>query len=733
MLRQTGLTFEYIDDSTVDLKILSPDTEVRRADPVRAPKDIREERPAELEEVMVTAEKRAEVLQDVPLSIVAVSAAALQSFHIDSIADLSALVPNMTVSNVVGTESIYLRGVGGGGRNVGFDTRTGIYIDGVYVGSAPATNAMLLDVDRVEVLRGPQGFLFGQSSDSGAINIITNPPDNSYQTKASVSYGNDRLVDVAASANVPLNDQLFLKVGASSDHTQGFTRNVLTGAYVDGLDDQAGRVQIREALNDALTLDLSADFAQRRNHDVVGEARTNAFGTGPSELEPFQVDNNTPELNIFRNYGAAATVTSHAHTLDLVSITAYRRSYRLWIDDLDHSPLNIASIDYADDYSMLSEEMRVASTFKSRWRYTAGVYLTDGRQSSDRTVDFFSQAALADVMPGSMIASMPIVSTQSYAAFGSLDYDVSESLTFDVGMRLNYDKKELNQRQFGDPGVLRLSPYVDSQASRSDALFTPTLGLSYNATPMVLLYLKYSRGAKAGGFNADFVNVGAPSVQAFKAETANSYETGFKAEWLSRRLRTNLALFLTDYYHYQLYEVYTVSDGFVQGALQNAGAVRTYGAEFEIDAEPFPQLIWQFSGAWLSAQYQAFRNGGGIGVDYSGHTTEFSPKWTLTNVVEYSEPIPGTAEATAFVKILSSYKASEYTTPANQAPFEIAGYTVTNAQLGISRGPLKVDLFSNNLFNRRYDTSSTSDAFGTILGFRGTPRTYGIQFSYMMK
>jgi iron complex outermembrane receptor protein len=187
---------------------------------------------------------------------------------------------------------------------------------------------------------------------------------------------------------------------------------------------------------------------------------------------------------------------------------------------------------------------------------------------------------------------------------------------------------------------------------------------------------------------------------------------------------------LTDYKDYQLFQFNAVPGSVTQISLKNAGAVRTYGPELEIDAEPIPRLFYTFAGAWLSAEYTSFPNGGGVGIDYSGHRMEFAPKWSLSNALEYSAPIVKLNDTTAFARLHLSYRSSQFTTSSNQAPFIIASYALMDAQIGLTKNAWRVALFGNNLLNRAYDTSSTTDAFGTILGFRGVPRTYGIQVAF---
>ncbi len=693
--------------------------------------------PSVLETIVVTARKREEPQQDVPVAISVVGAESIAERGLDTLGDLGLLTPNFQVTDSASIRTIYIRGVGGGGRQVGFDTRAGVYVDGVYVGSPPASESLLLDLDRAEILRGPQGYLFGQNSTSGAVSLVTRAPQPGQRSQLLASAGNRDAQRVAGSANLPLSgDSLLLRISATGARRDGFTRNIITGDDVDDLNQAGGRMRLRWLPSPNLTADFAADASRQNTHIVGGEPRTNTFGTGPAEApKPFETSNNTQERDLNQNRGVSASVNYEVADGELTTISAYRKTRRDWILDADRSSADFASLLYDDHIDFLSQELRFAGNLPAAGlHYLAGLYALGTMAESKRLVMANAgigraPGALGRVTPNDAAATRPDIDARSYAAFGSLDYMLNERVTLNAGLRVTRTAKDLEFSQEPETltriGARELLGYRDQL---HETAADPTLGLQFFASEDSMLYLKYARGSKSGGFNADYLSGTRALPEQFDQETVNSYEAGFKTELWDRRLRLDAALFLADYRDYQ------VTQSVRQGALiipsmTNAGRVRTYGPELSATAQPVAGLRLNLEGAWLHAEYERFKDGGGIGVDYTGNRNEYAPKVNVAASARYQRVTPWTGAAQAFIAAALSYRGSEFADASNQDKFFIAKRTLVNAQAGLAQagGAWQVELFSENLFDEHYDDSLQTGTLGTLFGRRGTPRTYGMQ------
>ena len=347
-----------------------------------------------LEEVIVTAQKRSQKLTDVPIAISVMSAKMLEDAGARRLSDLSNLAPNVNVSQSSELNSrVTIRGVGAQSRNIGFDTRVGVYLDGVYLGQSPALNQELADLERVEVLRGPQGTLFGKNTVAGAINLITAAPstDDAFGS-ASATFGNFDHAQYKGKVNIPLGDRYAVSLSANTMERDGVTKNLYNGEYVGNRDVSNWRAQLLGKISDNFSARLAVDGLDSDQSQLGREALTDILGTAPDVWAPF---------------------------------------------DLDFGPYDYAYVDYSDQYEQTTQEFQLISPEFERFNYVLGLYYYQQEAFTSRMVEVASEVRdfLPILVPGSSIDSVGTVDTESYALFANGSYDLAPNWQLTLGFR----------------------------------------------------------------------------------------------------------------------------------------------------------------------------------------------------------------------------------------------------------------------------------------------------------
>jgi iron complex outermembrane receptor protein len=702
-----------------------------------------------VETVVVTAQKREQNLQDVPIAITALSSQRLEELGAVRLSDLSNRTPGLLIEKFNNIETVFIRGVGGGGRSIGFSSRAGIYIDGVYTGQPGGIDQALADAQRVEVLRGPQGTLFGRNTVSGAVNIVTRPPSGVFGAEASGRIGNLDERSGSVSIHGPLvADKLFGKLSVFGERRDGFVKNLFDGSHKGGqLNTVSGRGALRWVASDKLTVDFAADYTRDRSQVGPIESVSSATGAGlvdPLAPEVFQINENTPRVRDNRTYGASATATYQlpaGHTL--TSITAWRgvRSYRQ--SDTDYSPLSLISSHYKDEFEQGSQELRIASANDGRLRYVAGVFFIDELAHTNRRVVIGPDATgRLPVAAGTVIPSIARIRTRSYAAFANADFDIVPQLTLNVGARYTHEDRSLVMNLDGSTsGVFAIATLANFRDSADEDHVTPTIGLTWRLGPDANVYAKYSEGFKSGGWNVDFLNrnaivpipgrAGAPF--AFQTERAHSYEAGLKAEFLERRVRVNMAGFLASYGDYQINHYISNGSALVI-QLDNAAKVDTSGLETSLEAQLTPNLRLTADATFLRTRFVSFPGGGVGGRDASGNRLPMAPRFTGAFGGQYTVPLELAGGRISLFYQYSfrgfSYASQENTLPGQAIPS--FGLSTGRVSWRSADRRLEVALWGENLGNHRYIVNQGLDFLNTKLVQWGEPRTWGVEIKAQM-
>jgi len=689
-----------------------------------------------LEEVIVSAQKRSEDLQDVPLSIAAIGQEAIEALGAPRLRDLEYSVPNLQFAGSDNSirSIISIRGIATDDRNIGFETGTGVYIDGVYMARSAAFNQNIADVERVEVLRGPQGTLYGKNTIAGAINITTVKPSNELAGRITVRGGNLGMQEAAAYVSGPLiEDRVAMKVSGFSSKRNGYVDNVLTGHENSNRDEYGGRIQLRVTPSDKLDILFTADASRDRSRFVEGEVlepQDPDAGFAPGEYSINESDSEaTRKLS-----GASLQVDYRLGDHTLTSLTAYRKFDTDAFNDGDFSPAPILDITFLDDADTFSQELRIASPTDGPLDYVVGLYYSDQTANTNRPIALLG-GGIDDYR------NFGAVDTRAYALFANVSYAMSQRLGVFAGVRYNREEKKLHFSQdgtelFGLPDIPStdptnpIPPFVDRL---DDTDVSPTLGLKFTFSDDVNAYARIARGYKSGGWNADFLfpedsnRDGVYDVRdiRFSPEEVVNYELGLKALLFGHRLRSNLAVFYMDYKNLQ---VSTFNSDCGCRKIDDAKA-RSSGAELELQAVLAPGLDLSIGLGYVDATFTANPPGGDVPID--GNRLPQSSKWSGNAAFDYTHALGSSGDA--IVGLSYSYRGDYFTSKENEAASLVDSYAIVNARLGWRSQDERWEVFAfaRNLLDERYlvDRFEETLLFPQLIATYGQPRTYGLQVS----
>jgi len=673
-----------------------------------------------LEEIVVTAQRRTENLQDVPIAITAFSEKMIDRIGGNSLSDLEVATPSLNFGNGgrATRGEVTIRGVGSFSRNPGMDARAGVYVDGVFVGRSAVFDQDLQDITSVEILRGPQGTLFGKNTISGAVNINTRKPGEEFSGEVKFDVGNYDYVRIGGNVNIPLVvDKLYANVSLSKFDRDGFVNNIVLDRRINGVDRGSGRLKLRYLASDKLELNFSYDFLDESQFAGNGEAITrDELGAGFSEApNPRSVSHNLDERESRDFWGTSLTADySFDSGYTLTSITSYREADWFNRNEEDYSSNDLGLSNFDESNDQFTQELRIASPKTGAFDFVAGLYYVTQDVATSRNALIF----------GATIATPVEVDAESFAAFVHGNYRFSDKLELTVGARFTREQKDLNYTIIDELGIfMNLADFRDSY---DDNAFTPKIGLNFSLNDDTLLYTTISRGFTSGGFNADFLRT-VEQIR-FDPEFATNYEIGLKSTLLEGRARLNLAGFVTKFDDYQVFQFTTLADGTTMINLTNAGKVTSQGLEGELMFAPVEGLTLTASATYLDeAKFDEFKDGGGPGVDYDGNDLPFAPTWKTYFAAEYEFPVGNMGDG--FVRFDYSYTDKYFSNPNNDAVDHLnPDFEVISGRIGFSaeNGRWDVALWGKNLSNETYTRYRERNFFGIPRGAYGAPRTYGL-------
>ncbi|HEX4242719.1 MAG TPA: TonB-dependent receptor [Steroidobacteraceae bacterium] len=724
----------------------------------------------QLSEVIVTAQRRQENLQSVPVSATVFSAAEIEQAQAISVRDLADKIPNFSYTDTTSLSNpfITIRGIFSNVYNAGVESGFGSYIDGVYTGRTAAFDSDTADIAQIEVLRGPQGTLFGKNTTAGAINITTIQPSSTPTGSAELDFGNYRYVRAKASYSGPLTDDLDFRVSAFRTSRDPTTENP-GGPGFDDRDATGGRIQLLYHPTDRLSVYLAADAEVNRTLGDVQQALldgyTPLFGLPATTLAnstPYVDDTDSPHHEDRDLYGTQLNVVYETPGGGkITSITAYRSSK--FGNEFDFDGINsdklaaltggftfAATENDREKSEQESQEFRYASPIGGALDYVAGAYFLHVNTNEHDRVDFTNgtifnaafgiplSATGPDGLTGAVGPDAAIL-TNSYALFGQGNYHAGDRLTLTAGARYTYETRSANYIAHADPLLanLGITPFGPLPLDKSEGAFSPMAAAEFKWTENVLTYAKVTRGFKAGGFNLAYQtsasNIGnANQLLAFGPETVTAYEIGAKNELFDHRARANLALFYSNYRDLQTRETY--SSGFGQiDIIRNVGGAHIKGAELDAEWLPLPGLDLSAGFGYTHAQIvTSFLDENG--VDYDGHLLQRVPKYTANVAADYRF----NAGRLLDLELHGQWSHTEGYFNDNSDTVTVPSLDTVNAALSFlppSARTWEVSLWVHNLTNQNHITSygpNTETLFGTPQPFAAfeTPRTYGVHLRY---
>jgi iron complex outermembrane receptor protein len=699
-----------------------------------------------LDTVVVTARYRAEARTDAPLAVDAIQGARLRALRPVQLSDLSGLAPGFAIENMGGIDTVMIRGVGGGGRNIGFGPRTAVYLDGVYIARSGALNQALAEAERVEVLRGPQGALFGANTVSGAVSIVSRPPGPEPGADVRAWLGSERWRGVQAGVDAPLSPAARLRVSGLRETRRGFTVNLTDGDRDVGSIDLASlRATARLSPSAALDLDLSADWTRDASERDGFEAVSNTMGGGaadPFAPEPFEIAEDAPRVRLNEQGGVSARATySLAGGGSITAISAYRATQVRRGSDNDYSPLALLTTDYADHFGQVSQELRFSAERGEALRYTAGVFYMSEVARSRREAVFGADTTRAGlpVPPGGVVPARARIVSRSTAAFADVDYRFAPRWTLNAGARLNIERRrlrfDLDGRQSGALGIATLA---DARDDGGETEVSPAVSLTYAAAPGIRLWGRYSEAFKSGGWNVDFLNVAQARPRpgethapfAFGAERVRALEAGFKGDLAEGRAHLEATAFAMEFAGYQTNKFVAYPGGATVIQLVNASHARSRGVELSGEARPAPFLELTAQASYVDARFGRFPGGGTAGADATHNRLPFAPRLTLALGAELSADTP-VLPGRAALSLQYRWRSRVYTGQENEPTERVAAYGVVDARLAWRPGNdrFEVALWARNLADARYLTNRVRDFLGAQTVTRGDPRTVGAEIS----
>jgi iron complex outermembrane recepter protein len=712
-------------------------------------------------DIIVTANKREQSIIDVDSSITALSGEDLAESGIQDTQQLVIATPNLIVQrSVIG--KIHIRGIGNENYTVGGDPSVAVHSDGVYVARAAAGLFDLFDIDRVEVLRGPQGTLYGRNATGGVINVIPRTPTQDFEGYLNAEYGNYDHIRLEGALSGPLGGGLTARIAALGAWRDGFTRNVNPGARARGF----GRLDNKElwAVRGQLAYDDGGPFTARLSVEYIHDNSNLPAYVYLQQPAPFlpaippgrrTVDQGfEPDLpilggtarsfgsdeNLFKSYqfGASLHLDYDFGGVTLSSITGYRNTKFNWLNDGDGTAAFFVNYGQQDDSDQYSQELRLASDFDGAINFLLGGYYF--KEESDTFIALPIRLSIFGLADDSITVD-GTAETTAYALFGELYWQLTETLKLTLGGRYSHEKREadyLYKALFAPP--IQAPPPGPGDATpgiRRFNDFAPKIVLTYEPDTNTNIYASVSRGFKSGGFNLLAIQPG------FDPERIWNYELGFKSRLADGRLRVGASAFYSDFTDLQVGQIVNL-----QSVLTNAAKAEIYGVEADIAFQPIDAFEIGGTAAYLHAEFSEFCTAdptqpmaavqpgctdAANPINLSGKRLPRAPRFTASAYAGYSFDLGGSGMLRA--RVDARYQSLTFFTQFNRPTVAQDGYAIVNARLTWTdeSDRFSIGLWANNLFNKFYYTEVLeSGAFNPVLieqAYPAPPRTYGVSAS----
>ena len=683
----------------------------------------------QLDDVFVSAQKKEEFLQKVPLSITAISSKQVKEYRLWNTKDLTAIVPNLYSANSGDDRNVTsIRGI----ATTSYDPAVTTYIDGVNQFSLDTYIAQLSDIERIEVLRGPQGTLYGRNAMGGVINIITKQPANKLSGFAEVNAGNYNQFRLSAGIRVPIiKDKLFAGVASAFDSRKGFYTNDFNNSSFDKQHSITNNYYLKFIAGTRLAFTLNAKHQNYRNNGAFPLT----YGVEESINNPFKLEQDATAKMIDNTFNISLVAAYTGRKFNFSSQTAYQSNHRKYDKPLDgdFSPFDGVTIinDYPGNWNKvkaITQEFKFTSpsSSASKLKWTLGSYLFHQDNPTKQATHFGEDAMVVVGAPDINFSTINSTKAKSYgiAFFGQATFELAPGFTAIAGLRYDYEKKKYNvlgeYQKDPDPNP-QFETRPDTSASASFNAISPKFGLAYSFNPHTNLFGTYSRGYRTGGLTALSSDPSQPPLYPYKPEYSNNIEIGIKNNLLNNRLQVNVTAFLT-YVNDAQVPTLLLPDAVT--VTKNAGELTSKGIELELAAAPVKGLQLGYNFGYTDAAYKNLKlaqNGSTVNLD--GKKQIFTPQETSMLALQYSYELG----AKRYIKLIArgewKYIGDQYFDLANN--IKQGGYSLFNIRFGVSYKQTALMFWARNLADKKYIAYAYD--FGAV--HLGDPKTIGLTLS----
>lgn len=679
-------------------------------------------------EIVVTALRRDSKLLDTPASVSVLGAAMIEQARITRPADFAIFVPNMSItqSNRAGEAFVTIRGIAQARQA---DATVAVIVDGVQQGSAEELNQELFDIKQIEVLKGPQGALYGRNAIGGAIVITTQPPPEDFHASASVSYGNISAIRAVGTVSIPVvADKVYLRVSGYHNENDGFYRNIVNGRKVDPSSERGGRVRLDVQLTDEFSLDLRA-------------ALTHFDGSGINYLPQFgvlDVDNTSRNYNqnipgVDKQNKRNFSLTMKYETPE--GVISFTPSYSRVIENLtadafpyDFSASNTQSARFYTRST--TGELKFTSAQDRRFTYIVGAYGADiKRQDTVATGQDTGQGVVFPVAgaPYGATSQNPTLALQNdryhykvYAVFAQAGLSITDQLQLSAAMRYDHEKRETV-----NVTPAAFSAFSGNRRNKTFEGFEPKVTLSYKITPQVNLYADYSQGFVSGGFNPaqteailQAADPNSTTPNEYGKQTSKAFEAGIKTDLLSHRLTLNAAYFRTKVKNLQQFQFFPAA---TLQAINPIDGAKIDGFEADLTYRMSPALTLFAGAGYTNARISKILGAPAL----KGNRTPYVPRYTANGGIQYQQDLGGDVDGS--MRVDYQRVGPQNFDIANTPGSRRSAIDLVNARIALSRGQWQIAAFSKNLFNEKYNVESIVVTPNVQLLYPAPLRTYGIE------
>lgn len=671
------------------------------------------EQSSQLGEVVVTADKIETNLQKTPLAITSLNAKQLTDYRVWNITDLTALAPStFTVEhgNSTGSNFLNIRGAMGFSN----DQAVATYVDGVYQFDYFSAPLNFSNIERIEILRGPQGTLYGRNAFGGVLNVITKKPVNKTSGFAEIDLGNYGQNRYSVGFNTPIiKNKLFVNAGLQSNNRGAVYSNpTLNTKDFDKHNALSGNINLKYIASDKWTIDLNTRYENNKDKGAYPWASTDSL----ARANPYTVFGNWDNTERRTNFNTALSVKYYGCKFNFTSISAFV-DYHIWLPgrfDFDFGPDQLISFTTWSKQKEFTQEFRFSSPANAgKWKWTAGSFLFTEKVKNSSTTYFDQDYALFD--PNAPYASIANGKRNAYgiAFFGQATYAITPKFDVTVGTRYDVERRELTQNSAFEKSGIVTPLTADSTAKKTFNAFTPKVILSYKLTDKSMVYASYAKGFRVGGFN--FGNTTNPT---YNPEKSDNYEIGIKNNLWNNRFKLNLTAF---YFQQKDQQVSTSNDG-INYATLNVGDMNNFGLELEASALPVKNLQIDLTASTSNSEYKKLElfDANTLTVkNYKGNKAINNPALQSMLAVQYGVPFSKSSQNfKAFIRgefrYIGAYQLDFVNT------YQQDAYGMLNARAGVTSNHFDVALWVRNLNDVRYM------AYGYGSYMMGSPRMWGV-------